>query len=616
MTIQKPALALALTLSLASLSAAAQSFDPFSGNFAGVTERCDDATGWCHENAPVGNQLAGVWALNDADAWAVGSRGVAVHWDGNAWTLVETGIRTDLTAVWGAATDDVWAVGANGIVLHWDGAAFSPMYPGIGGLLLAVSGTATDDVWMIGADGMAAHWDGASFLASNTGGHPTSIFAIAPGDALAAGNAGCYRWNGVGFSPTACGIRGSAAGVWASAPDDIWVASSSLYRGDAFADRAHWDGTAWTTEIFSQCGGCGHDPNYPGQLRTVSGSAANDVWINGTLHWNGASWTRFNFYDQDSISVTGSGNVFGVQNQIDLTFLSGGARTTLATTRPRQPLAQVRGSDPADVYVVSEQGGVVRFDGAQWTTLSAPGVDLYPSTVFGTGSSDIWVGGGNQWHFDGSSWTQVVVDPLASGISTGWSRSATDAIAFGSVQENGLYRNASWHWDGATWSRNSISFGDDSLGASWGSSPADVWVVGNHYSPVDHGTNAAWHWDGASWSRFAPNGGYGFTSVFGVASNDVWMLADNGLGQSRIFHSNGAGIDHTELVSGQLVAATSASDVWTAGKYRQELMHWNGAAWNQVRAIWPYGLSSLWAVPGSAVYAVTPEGGLYRRTGN
>src|SRR5260221_724681 len=67
------------------------------------------------------------------DAWAVGEGGVALHWDGRAWsprgsagmTHLEAGRpfadAATLAAVWPRAADDVWAVGAGGRVFRFDG---------------------------------------------------------------------------------------------------------------------------------------------------------------------------------------------------------------------------------------------------------------------------------------------------------------------------------------------------------------------------------------------------------------------------------------------------------------------------------------------------------------
>ncbi len=80
--------------------------------------------------------LYGIWGPGDGTAWAVGGNpdvpadaARVFHYDGTAWTdaaiPVEAAAQFALYKVWGAAADDVWAVGANGIAIHWDGSAWT-----------------------------------------------------------------------------------------------------------------------------------------------------------------------------------------------------------------------------------------------------------------------------------------------------------------------------------------------------------------------------------------------------------------------------------------------------------------------------------------------------------
>lgn len=78
----------------------------------------------------------GIWGPGDGTAWAVGGNpdvpadaARIFHFDGAAWeeaTLPpEAAAEFALYKVWGAAADDVWAVGAGGVAVHWDGSAWS-----------------------------------------------------------------------------------------------------------------------------------------------------------------------------------------------------------------------------------------------------------------------------------------------------------------------------------------------------------------------------------------------------------------------------------------------------------------------------------------------------------
>lgn len=66
--------------------------------------------------------LSGLAVVSDTDLWAVGGQGVAYHWDGTAWSYVETGTRRDLYAAGlssdGAGHRVLWLVGDFGTIIR------------------------------------------------------------------------------------------------------------------------------------------------------------------------------------------------------------------------------------------------------------------------------------------------------------------------------------------------------------------------------------------------------------------------------------------------------------------------------------------------------------------
>jgi hypothetical protein len=60
-----------------------------------------------------------VWGVSGSDIWAVGSAGTIRHYDGVAWSTVESGTDVNLLGVWGRSTCEVYAVGAKGVILHY-----------------------------------------------------------------------------------------------------------------------------------------------------------------------------------------------------------------------------------------------------------------------------------------------------------------------------------------------------------------------------------------------------------------------------------------------------------------------------------------------------------------
>lgn len=213
-------------------------------------ERCDDK-GWCTQIIPPGaprdTTFAATWAASPSDVWAVGLTGVALHFDGQHWTEIHTGVRT-LRGVYGFGANDVWLVGVY-TALHWDGARLEPHPLAIHGEANDVFGVTPNDVWAVGSSRQAAHWDGSTWSVLDTG------------------------------------YPGWLEAVWGSSTNDYWAAGGYSHDG-APGLVAHWDGNAWTTTALPcNCG-----------ITALSGTAASDVWAVGSwgtiLHYDGAAWNR------------------------------------------------------------------------------------------------------------------------------------------------------------------------------------------------------------------------------------------------------------------------------------------------------------------------------------
>ncbi len=203
-------------------------------DFACTTDR------WCQQPSGVTGTLYSVWAVSPDDVWAAGDQ--LLHWDGNAWTAVDTG-ATGFRDVWASPTA-AWAVSitGNGVLTNLGGAwhvslASPDAY--------AIWGASNSDVWVVGDDGTTDnvhHWDGSTW----------STISALPQDAHYA--------------------------VWGSGPANVWV-------GTVSHAVHHYDGATWTTI----------DPGDGGDLEYDAGftSGPNDVFAQGyrVMHYNGTSWT-------------------------------------------------------------------------------------------------------------------------------------------------------------------------------------------------------------------------------------------------------------------------------------------------------------------------------------
>jgi hypothetical protein len=165
-------------------------------------------------------------------------------------------------------------------------------------------------------------------------------------------------------------------------------------------------------------------------------------------------------------------------------------------------------------------------------------------------------------HWDGRSWTQVVVPNQ-------------------DLVDSGLVVN------GAPWQVGGTSF--EAVSAS---GPDDVWVVGGGQAPVIE------HWDGSTWS-YVPSPDVNFVDmtlvdVKAISPDDAWAVGagggDGAIGPV-IEHWDGStwsvvsvppvGIRYTEPLA---IDASGPDDVWVVGQKWDEplVLHWDGSAWADV----------------------------------
>lgn len=205
--------------------------------------------------------LWGVFAVGPDEAWAVGGEAID---DGNppdpvitrfkdgAWARVALPpIDRDFRAlfkVWGRAPDDVWAVGAKGVILHWDGTAWTQHGSGTGDDLISLFGVG-EAVAIVGGRGNGilsrltpAGWD-TRILAGNPGFN--GIWMQPDGTAWIAGNRGTLiSIPPDSYEPTRhrSGTREVLHGIWGTPTNHRVVVGGSLDTSPP------WIGVALETE--------------------------------------------------------------------------------------------------------------------------------------------------------------------------------------------------------------------------------------------------------------------------------------------------------------------------------------------------------------------------------
>jgi hypothetical protein len=225
---------------------------------------------------PVTAALHDVVAIAADDAWAVGTSGLASHWNGMSWASQHLGglHSPELNSVAAISTEDVWAVGGvivqdqfRGFASHWDGTAWhrAPVPgPAAEMTLEDVSMAATDDVWAVGRyfsvtpggrerGGILIHWNGSrwSKVASLPGTSLAAVTAPKPGRVLvlAQGRGRPYlitstngAWRTVLLPPVPAGTRCVGRDLDA-APAIVVGTCRSGGRSDPYIAERRPDGT-------------------------------------------------------------------------------------------------------------------------------------------------------------------------------------------------------------------------------------------------------------------------------------------------------------------------------------------------------------------------------------
>lgn len=209
--------------------------------------------------------LLSIWGTS-SDMFIVGaddgSGPVVLHWDGAAWSRLDTSAYPgDLWWVWSDGGDQVYIGGQNGRLLTYTrstGTVEQTVITNNVYTIFGVWGTSPTDIWAVGGDisggnpGIIVHYDGTAW---------TDVTTVPEGEQ----------------SP---GSPRQAFKVWGSGPDDVWVVGT-------LALAMHWDGAEWTAFP---------EPVYrTSVLTTVAGSGPDDVWMVGgpgnarVAHWDGTA---------------------------------------------------------------------------------------------------------------------------------------------------------------------------------------------------------------------------------------------------------------------------------------------------------------------------------------
>jgi hypothetical protein len=331
------------------------------------------------------------------------------------------------------------------------------------------------------------------------------------------------NWGVVG-SPHVGAVGGGAGGVTAASPTNVWAVGGYSPYPESSASQPlteHWDGSAWTFVKTPK----GPPDSYVNFLTAVSAVSQDDVWAVGsisdqewwrtwTVHWDGSSWTHVRSPNTDGpFSI----NVFG----------------------------GVAAVAPDDVWAVGSNDTVAaeplieHWDGSRWSLVPtdhlASAYDLL--AVSAVSATDVWaVGYGSTAHWDGSTWTAIKRPRvgLISALLAVDALSSSDVWAAGFSFDGNAEHALIEHWTGNRWnvvpSRNGPG-GRGFLSGIAAVGPGDLWAVGRDDESIVHPLIE--HWDGNRWSVASSAASTLEGQLFGVGvaeTGEVWA-AGSGIDQ-------------------------------------------------------------------------------------
>jgi hypothetical protein len=112
-----------------------------------------DGTAWTRLDPGLPEPVRSIWSSGPDDLWVLGL-GVTRHFDGESWTDIVPAWPIE---VWGTRLDDAWAQGSGGTALHYDGSSWSNVTLNTGHVLLSFGGSGPGNVWAVGERGIVRH---------------------------------------------------------------------------------------------------------------------------------------------------------------------------------------------------------------------------------------------------------------------------------------------------------------------------------------------------------------------------------------------------------------------------------------------------------------------------
>jgi hypothetical protein len=461
--------------------------------------------------------------ISSSDLYGVASESGLIHYNGAVWRELGSPNGVSLRALSVVSAGEIYAVGGKG-AFRFDGAAWTEFYNG---------GVVPLDVWTQDGSGVFVAFYGGSFPGPLRGGVLRFDQSLALVDSV-------YK----GYSTTA---------VWGSSQSDVFAVG---YHDSIL----HFDGSGWTSFGFE---------GYP-SLSDVHGVGPNEVYAVGPrtplLKYDGNQWTSIELPEQlsgfSSVWAAASDDVYLLYSLGGIAHYNGTGFELLNSSTGQQLIA-AWGESPDDIFAVGANKKVVRFDGAEWMSVSG-GLPDRAMFLWGIDSKNIYIADiYTVFRYDGATIEELPRADVETPVSAMWGTSADDLTSVGRG-------GAIFEFDGSQWSR-AVSSTTVDLHAVTGSGGGPIFAVGDGRTVVRN--------EGSGWVLIKED------PVSGVAYRDAWssggmLYAVGEQGSASRFNgvvweSLPTGVND-DLLS---VWGTAADNVYAAGA--GTVIRFDGTTWSR-----------------------------------
>lgn len=532
-----------------------------------------------------------VWGRTEDDLYAAEFLGLLYHWDGSAWTRVESGDSPVMYDIGGSADGDLLVAGGSKGIFHYDGSTWS-RYPTDSSIFGVWAASATD-AFAVGFEGAVLRYDGTDWLpmTRSTLRNLSVVWGTGADNVFAGGEGGrIAHFNGTAWhnldTPTDQGVNA----FWGSGPEDVFAGTSG--------GILHYDGESWTVAL-----------DWGRGIEALSGPAADDVWAveqsgRDIFHYDGSTWHHYD------ASLVWPGEAVDVgalwTGPSGRTWLVGAnglvARHAPGTLYLEWPIERIGvggrgvrglwGFNPYDVLLGGSEIGIRRGSNGNWRPVPTLGVwGMFAVDFWGASSSDVYAlgSGGDLAWWNGSLWRRLDVGiPVLRAL---WGASPRDVLAVGG--------NSAFRFNGDYWAARRTP---GRLYDVWGTAADNAYAVGD---------SVVYRFDGDAWIYHSDTGTGPLRGLWGTAPDDIFAVGDNG----RIAHYNGARWTVMESPTAarlEAVWGTAHTNVFAAGD--GVVLHYDGSAWTRMTDAPVADYTNVWGTSYGPFY-FTAEGmvaGLYR----